>query len=66
MKIPVTTGELPNEIGRAARSSRRPGPQPREEDANKFGLQVQELTKEVAARSETERAAGRDRDRRGR
>jgi len=49
MKIAVTTGELPNEIDRAAV---QPPPQPeqREEDINRFGLQVQELTKEVATR----------------
>src|SRR6266571_4643611 len=49
MQIPITTGELPNEI---ARVSNEPVP-PREhnqEDVNKFGLQVQELSKEVAAR----------------
>ncbi len=49
MKIAVTTGELPNELERAAV---QPGPrlEPREEDVNRFGLQVQELTKEVATR----------------
>lgn len=49
MKIPITTGELPNEI---ARASNQPAPQaaPREEEMGKFGLQVQELTKEVAQR----------------
>jgi serine protease Do len=49
MKIAVTTGELPNELDRAAI---QPAPQPeqREEDINRFGLQVQELTKEVATR----------------
>ena len=49
MKIAITTGELPNEIDRTAV---QPAPrlEPREEDINRFGLQVQELTKEVAAR----------------
>ena len=48
LKIPITTGELPGEIGRA---SNVPAPSPQKpEDMNKFGLQVQELTKEVAAR----------------
>ena len=49
LKIPVTTGELPTDIGRLAiESPTKPSPQP--EDANTFGLQVQDLTKEVAAR----------------
>src|SRR5207253_11470757 len=49
IKIPITTGELPNEI---ARASNQPTPQtaPREEEVGKFGLQVQELTKEMAQR----------------
>ncbi len=49
VKIPVTTGELPTEIGRLAIESPTK-PVPRPEDANKFGLQVQDLTKEVATR----------------
>jgi len=48
LKIPITAGELPGEIGRASNVP-APGSQ-RPEDMNKFGLQVQELTKEVAAR----------------
>ncbi|HEV3409606.1 MAG TPA: trypsin-like peptidase domain-containing protein [Chthoniobacterales bacterium] len=48
LKIPITTGELPSEIGRA--SNVLPQNSPRPEDTNKFGLQVQDLTKEVAAR----------------
>ncbi len=48
MKIPITTGELPGEIGRASNVP-APGPQ-KPEDMNKFGLQVQELTKEMVAR----------------
>ncbi|MEO5717530.1 MAG: trypsin-like peptidase domain-containing protein [Chthoniobacterales bacterium] len=49
MKIAITTGELPNETDRTAV---QPVPQsePREEDINRFGLQVQELSKEVATR----------------
>src|SRR5437868_10659639 len=49
IKVPITTGELPNEI---ARASNQPAPQtaPREEESGKFGLQVQELTKEMAQR----------------
>ncbi|MGI8821174.1 MAG: trypsin-like peptidase domain-containing protein [Chthoniobacterales bacterium] len=49
VKIPITAGELPGEIGRA---SNAPGPvQPMPEDATgKFGLQVQDLAKEVAER----------------
>src|ERR1700704_6581359 len=49
LKIPVTTGELPNEISRASNEPARP-PQNQEEEAGKFGLQVQELTKEMAQR----------------
>ncbi|HEX4639284.1 MAG TPA: trypsin-like peptidase domain-containing protein [Chthoniobacterales bacterium] len=49
LKVPVTTGELPNEISRASNQPVRP-PQGREEGVGKFGLQVQELTKEMAQR----------------
>jgi serine protease Do len=49
LKIPVTTGELPNEIARASNETVRP-PQNSEEQTGKFGLQVQELTKEMAQR----------------
>ncbi|HEX8491161.1 MAG TPA: trypsin-like peptidase domain-containing protein [Chthoniobacterales bacterium] len=49
MKIPVTTGELPSDISRASNEITPPAPT-KPEDTNKFGLQVQELTKEVAAR----------------
>lgn len=48
LKVPITTGELPGEIGRA--SNVPPTPAQKPEDANKFGLQVQDLTKEVAQR----------------
>jgi Do/DeqQ family serine protease len=49
LKVPVTTGELPNEISRASNEPARP-PQNQEEAAGKFGMQVQELTKEMAQR----------------
>src|SRR6266446_3551280 len=49
IKVPIKTGELPNEIARASNERIQPG-QPKQEDAGKFGLQVQELTKEVAER----------------
>jgi len=48
LKIPITAGELPGEVGRASNVP-APGPQ-KPEDVNKFGLQVQDLTKDVAAR----------------
>ena len=51
MKIPVTTGELPNDISQASNEIKPPAPtQPDESSTNKFGLQVQELTKEMAQR----------------
>ena len=50
MKIAVTTGELHNEIGQPNALQPPPRNEPRQGDANKFGLQVQELTKEMAAR----------------
>ena len=50
MKIAVTTGELPNDIGQPATLQPAPRGEPRQEDINKFGLQVQDLTKEVATR----------------
>ena len=49
IKIPIVTGELPNEIARASNQPVRPGQSP-PEDLGKFGLQVQDLTKEVAER----------------
>ena len=49
IKVPVKTGELPNEVARVSNEPIQPA-QPKEEDAGKFGLQVQELTKEVAQR----------------
>ena len=50
MKISVRTGELPNEIGQTAALQPPPPSEQREQNINKFGLQVQELTKEVASR----------------
>jgi len=49
LEIPVTTGELPSEISRASNENVQPN-QPRPEDLGKFGLQVQEITKDMAAR----------------
>ncbi|MFL6537186.1 MAG: PDZ domain-containing protein, partial [Chthoniobacterales bacterium] len=49
MKVGVPTGELPNEIARASNEQRPPN-QPPAPDTNKFGLQVQEITKDVAER----------------
>jgi serine protease Do len=49
LKIPVTTGELPNEISRASNEPARP-PQNSQGELGKFGLQVQELSKEMAQR----------------
>ena len=49
MKVPVKTGELPNEIARASNEPIKPA-EPKQEDVGKFGLQVQDLTKEVAER----------------
>ena len=50
LKIPVTTGELPNDISQASNETKPPSSSKPEESSNKFGLQVQELNKEVAAR----------------
>jgi Do/DeqQ family serine protease len=48
LKIPVTAGELPGEVGRASNVTPPAGAKP--EDTGKFGLQVQDLTKEVVDR----------------
>ena len=52
IKVPIKTGELPNEITRASNEPARavPPEQSRDGGIGKFGLQVQELTKEVAER----------------
>src|SRR5438093_8063084 len=50
IKVPIKTGELPNEIARASNAlPTQPSP-PTQESVGKFGLQVQELTKDVAER----------------
>src|SRR5213596_1926882 len=49
IKVPVKTGELPSEIARASNESIQPT-QPKQQGVGKFGLQVQELTKDVADR----------------
>src|SRR5438132_808883 len=50
LRVPITTGELPNEISRASNEPARPPQNREEEEVGKFGLQVQELTKEMAQR----------------
>ena len=47
--VPVKTGELPNEIARASNEPAQPRPET-PEDTGKFGIQVQEITKEMAER----------------
>src|SRR6267378_6156819 len=50
IKVPIKTGELPSEIARASNAlPTQPSP-PTQESVGKFGLQVQELTKDVAER----------------
>src|SRR5213083_768577 len=49
IKLSIKTGELPDEITRASNEPPRPA-QPERQEVGKFGLQVQELTKEVAER----------------
>ena len=52
IKVPLKTGELPNEIARTSNEPALPiqPSQSRDGGIGKFGLQVQELTKEVAER----------------
>src|SRR5436305_11953512 len=50
MKLPIKTGELPNEIARTSNTLPVQPSQPKQESVGKFGLQVQELTKDVAER----------------
>src|SRR5213082_1833136 len=52
VKVPIKTGELPNEISRTSNESDRPVQpgQSRDGGIGKFGLQVQELTDDVAKR----------------
>jgi serine protease Do len=49
IEIPVTTGELPN-ANTPASNEITPPQQERPEDAGKLGLQVQDITKEMAER----------------
>src|SRR6476620_1475409 len=49
IKVPVKTGELPDDITRASNQPVQPS-EPKPQDLGKFGLQVQELTKDVAER----------------
>jgi len=49
MKIPVKTGELPSQIARVSNEPVQPAP-PKQEEVGKFGLQVQDLSKEIAQR----------------
>src|SRR4029078_4242239 len=58
MKIPVTTRELPTDISQASNEIKPPAPSKPEESTNKFGLQVQELTKEMADRMKLAVAQG--------
>jgi serine protease Do len=48
LKIPVKTGELPNEIARASNEEAQPNQLNEEQQLGKLGLQVQDLSKEVA------------------
>jgi len=52
IKVPIKTGELPNDITQASNQPPRPLQPKRSRDGEigKFGLQVQELTEEVAKR----------------
>jgi len=50
IKVPIKLGELPSEIARASNTLPTQPRQPSQENVGKFGLQVQELTEEVAKR----------------
>src|SRR5256884_7351513 len=50
IKVPIKTGELPNEIAQASNALPIQPVPPTQESVGKFGLQVQELTKDVAER----------------
>jgi len=50
LKVPIKLGELPSEIARASNTLPTQPPQPSQENVGKFGLQVQELTEQVAKR----------------
>jgi serine protease Do len=49
VKVPVKTGELPNDVSRVSNEQTAPNPL-KPEDTGKMGLQVQDLTKEMADR----------------
>src|SRR6266436_704884 len=49
IKVPIKTGELPTEIARVSNQPIQPG-QSKPEDVGKFGLQVQDLSREIAER----------------
>jgi serine protease Do len=49
VKVPVKTGELPNEVSRVSNDRTVPSPL-KPEDTGKLGLQVQDLTKELVDR----------------
>lgn len=57
MQLPVTTGELPNEVARASNEI-EPSPPARPEDVGKFGLQVQDITREMTERLQLGDAKG--------
>jgi serine protease Do len=57
IEVPVTTGELPGEVSRASNENVQPNP-PRPEDLGKFGLQVQDISKEIAERLHLEDVRG--------
>lgn len=48
-KVAVATGELPNDVTRASNEQQPSKPQ-QPQETNKFGIQVQEITKEMADR----------------
>src|SRR5438105_9612827 len=50
IKVPIKTGELPNEIARTSNTLPVQPSQPKQESVGKFGWQVKELTKDVAER----------------
>src|SRR5213595_3213804 len=50
IKVPIKTGELPNEIAQASNALPIQPDPTTQESVGKFGLQVQELTKDVADR----------------
>jgi serine protease Do len=50
IKVPIKTGELPNEIARTSNTLPIQPSEPKQQSVGKFGLQVQELTKDVAER----------------